>query len=126
MMQLGPGAIPREKRTNRQGSHTMTHPNMAYVSESEAQHELECSKQRLGNRAAADGNALLVSLSCHVAALDSANGGTKPPLRRLTAVTTNFGVVRRSDEPLSLRRVLPSKTVDGLRWYMESSFARFS
>jgi len=108
------------------GSHTMTHPNMAYVSESEAQHELECSKQRLETEL----GQTVTHFSYPCPAMSPHwTPRTVEQSRRcgyLTAVTTNFGVVRRSDDPLSLRRVLPSKTVDGLRWYMESSFARFS
>ena len=97
------------------GSHTMTHPNMAYVSESEAQRELECSKQRLETEL----GQTVTHFSYPCPAMSPHwTPRTVEQSRRcgyLTAVTTNFGVVRRSDDPLSLRRVLPSKTVDGLR-----------
>jgi hypothetical protein len=41
----------------------------------------------------------------------------------LTGVTTNGGLVRRGDNALSLRRIRPTKTVDGLRWNLECVFA---
>ena len=108
------------------GSHTMTHPNMAYVSESDAFHELQASKLKLETelgRGVTHFSYPCPAMSPHW------TPRTVEQSRHcgyVTAVTTDFGVVRRSDNPLSLRRVLPSKTVDGLRWYMESSFARFS
>ena len=40
-----------------------------------------------------------------------------------TAVTTNGGLVRKDDDPLELRRIRPTKTVQGLWWNLECGFA---
>jgi hypothetical protein len=40
-----------------------------------------------------------------------------------TAVTTSRGLAHRNDNPLVLKRVLPTKSVDGLRWNLETAFA---
>jgi hypothetical protein len=39
-----------------------------------------------------------------------------------TAVTTNRGLVRRNADSLSLKRVRPTRTADGLRWNLECAF----
>lgn len=108
------------------GSHTMTHPNIAYVSEFDAQHELEQSKQRLETELKQP----ITHFSYPCPAMSPHwTPKTVDQTRRcgyLTAVTTNSGLVRRMDDPLSLRRLRPSKTLDGLRWNMESAFAGLS
>jgi hypothetical protein len=40
-----------------------------------------------------------------------------------TAVTTSTGLTRPKDNPLELKRVGPTKTLEGLRWTLESAFA---
>jgi peptidoglycan/xylan/chitin deacetylase (PgdA/CDA1 family) len=40
-----------------------------------------------------------------------------------SAVTTNGGVTRCGDHPLSLKRIRPTKTAEGLRWNLECAFA---
>jgi hypothetical protein len=40
-----------------------------------------------------------------------------------TAVTTSSGLVRHNHNPLALRRVHPTKIVEGLRWNLEMAFA---
>jgi len=42
----------------------------------------------------------------------------------LTAVTVDGGPVRKNDNPFCLRRVRPTKEVEGLRWNLEHTFAR--
>jgi hypothetical protein len=40
-----------------------------------------------------------------------------------TAVTTISGLTRREDDLLCLKRLRPTKTLPGLRWNLESTFA---
>jgi peptidoglycan/xylan/chitin deacetylase (PgdA/CDA1 family) len=105
------------------GSHTMTHPNMAYLKEEEAQHELAESKQRLESEL----HAPIKHFSYPCPALSPHwNERTLEQSRALgyeTAVTTNSGLTRRGDNPLRLKRLHPTKTVEGLRWNLESAFA---
>jgi peptidoglycan/xylan/chitin deacetylase (PgdA/CDA1 family) len=105
------------------GSHSMTHPNMAYVSHEEADVELSESKKRLEERVGKSVRHFSYpcpALSPHWNELTS-----EASLRAgyETAVTTDRGLVRSGDEPLRLKRVRPSKTVDGLRWNLECAFA---
>lgn len=105
------------------GSHTLTHPNMAYLNEGEARQELTRSKQllelHLGGpikhfsypcpALSPHWNAQTIELSC-AAGYES-------------GVTTSSGLTRRGDNPFCLRRIRPTKTVEGLRWNLESAFA---
>jgi peptidoglycan/xylan/chitin deacetylase (PgdA/CDA1 family) len=104
------------------GSHTMTHPNLAYVSENDARTELLAAKNKLEGALAAP----IVHFSYPCPALQPHWGEhTVRASREIgyqTAVTTNGGLVKRHDDPLSLRRVRPTKTVDGLRWNLECAF----
>lgn len=105
------------------GSHTMTHPNMAYVSHAEAEAELIESKRRLEQHI--EHRVVHFSYPCPAlsphwndfSASATGNAGYQ------TAVTTDWGVVRANDDPLRLKRVRPTKTVEGLRWNLECAFA---
>jgi|CZLA01.1.fsa_nt_gi peptidoglycan/xylan/chitin deacetylase (PgdA/CDA1 family) len=104
------------------GSHTMTHPNMAYVTENDAQTEFAESKHRLEQELAAP----IVHFSYPCPALDphwvERTVNASRQIGYQTAVTSNGGMVRRQDNPLSLHRIRPTKTVDGLRWNLECTF----
>ena len=105
------------------GSHTMTHPNMAHVSLQDTRHELAESKHRLEQQL----NAPVVHFSYPCPALSphwteqtvtaSRDAGYQ------TAVTTNAGLSRKGDDPLSLKRISPTRTVEGIWWNLESVFA---
>ena len=105
------------------GSHTMTHPNLAHVGVEDARRELVESKQRME----AQIQAKVVHFSYPCPALSpNWSEQTIEESRRAgyeTAVTTSGGLARRNDNPLALKRVRPSKTVDGLRWNLETVFA---
>src|ERR1035441_475401 len=105
------------------GSHTMTHPNMAYLKEDDAQRELADSKQRLEAQLGAP----IKHFSYPCPALSPHwSERTVEQSRALgyeTGVTTNSGLTRRGDNPLCLKRLHPTKTVEGLRWNLESAFA---
>jgi len=105
------------------GSHTMTHPNMAQLKEDDAQRELAESKQQLESRLGAS----IKHFSYPCPALSPHwSERTVEQSRALgyeTAVTTNSGLTRRGDRLLCLKRLHPTKTVEGLRWNLESAFA---
>jgi peptidoglycan/xylan/chitin deacetylase (PgdA/CDA1 family) len=105
------------------GSHTMTHPNLAHVTEAEMQTEMAEAKRRLEEELAAP----VVHFSYPCPALQPHwLDRTVSASRRIgyqSAVTTNGGLVRRHDDPLSLRRIRPTKTVEGIRWNLECAFA---
>ena len=87
------------------GSHTMTHPNMAHVkSDSDLQQEFEQSKRRLEQEL----NAPVVHFSYPCPILQPHwTERTVNMCRQLgyrTAVTTNPGLARRGNDPLTLRR----------------------
>jgi peptidoglycan/xylan/chitin deacetylase (PgdA/CDA1 family) len=104
------------------GSHTMTHPNMAHVNENDARAELAESKCRIEKELGTS----VVHFSYPCPALQphwiSRTVSASREIGYQTAVTTNGGMVRRRDNPLSLRRIRPTKTVDGLRWNLECAF----
>lgn len=105
------------------GSHTMTHPNMAHITKDEAQIELAESKQCLE----AELKAAVTHFSYPCPALTPHwSQQTLEQSRAVgyeSAVTTDGGVTRRGDDPLSLKRIRPTKTLAGLRWNLECAFA---
>ena len=104
------------------GSHTLTHPNLAHVAENDARTELLGSKSRLEQELAAP----IVHFSYPCPALQphwlDRTVSASREIGYQTAVTTDGGMVRRQDDPLSLRRIRPTKTVDGLSWNLECTF----
>lgn len=104
------------------GSHTITHPNMAHVSETDARTELSQSKQRLDEQLGIP----VVHFSYPCPALEPHwSDRTVDMSRRLgyeTAVTTDGGLVRKGDNSLRLHRIRPTRTVQGIRWNLEYTF----
>jgi len=105
------------------GSHTMTHPNMAYVKEDEARHELTHSKHLLELHLERP----IQHFSYPCPALSPHWNAQTVELSRAagyeTGVTTTSGLTRRGDNPLCLKRIRPTKTLPGLRWNLENAFA---
>ena len=105
------------------GSHTMTHPNMAYVTSDEARNELTESKRLLELKLGVPIKHFSYpcpALSPHWNAETLAETGMAG---YETAVTTDNGLVRRGNNLLCLKRIRPTKTVEGLRWNLECAFA---
>jgi peptidoglycan/xylan/chitin deacetylase (PgdA/CDA1 family) len=105
------------------GSHTMTHPNMAQVNAEAARNELHESKRQLESQLGV--KVPHFSYPCP-ALTPHWNQRTLEECRRAgyeTAVTTDGGLARAKDDPLRLKRIRPSKTVDGFRWNLECAFA---
>lgn len=105
------------------GSHTMTHPNLAHVGIEDARRELIESKRCM--EAQIRLKVVHFSYPCPALAPNWTEETTKEAQRAgyETAVTTSSGLARRNDNPLALKRVRPSKTVEGLRWNLETAFA---
>ena len=105
------------------GSHTMTHPNMAQINERDAEMELAESKRRLEGELK-----IPVSHFSYPCPAMTPHWSEKTVVQSraagyISAVTTNGGVVRKGDKPLSLKRIRPTKTAAGLHWNMECAFA---
>jgi len=105
------------------GSHTVTHPNMAQITPEMAEVEFAESKLRLEQELGKP----VPHFSYPCPALEPHWSDHTVGLSRkfgyLTGVTTNGGLVRQGDNPLALRRIRPTKTIDGLRWNLECTFA---
>jgi peptidoglycan/xylan/chitin deacetylase (PgdA/CDA1 family) len=104
------------------GSHTLTHPNMAYLDEASARTELTDSKRRLEEIL----GSLVVHFSYPCPALsphwDEKTRKMSQDAGYQTAVTTAGGPVSVNDDLLSLHRVRPSKEVNGFLWNLECTF----
>ena len=105
------------------GSHTMTHPNMAYLNEPDAHRELTESRQRLESQLG-----MPVKHFAYPCPALSPHWNERTVLQSRAAgyesgVTTNSGLTRRGDNPLALKRIRPTKTLPGLRWTLECAFA---
>ncbi len=104
------------------GSHTMTHPNMAYLGEQDLRREFAESKRKLEEVL----NSPVIHFSYPCPALSPHwTERTVEMSRQIayqTAVTADGGLVRRRDNPLCLRRIRPTKEVSGLRWNLECAF----
>jgi peptidoglycan/xylan/chitin deacetylase (PgdA/CDA1 family) len=105
------------------GSHTMTHPNLAFVDIAAARWELVESKRRM--EAKLGQPVRHFSYPCP-ALWPNWSMQTTEEIRGAgyqTAVTTASGLALKSDDPLAMKRVPPTKTVDGLLWNLEAVFA---
>lgn len=105
------------------GSHTMSHPNMAYVDSDVARREMIDSKRRLEEEL---GSPVLhfaypcPALSPH---WSDATVASSREIGYATAVTTNPGLAREGDDPLKLKRIGSRETTEALRWALECAFA---
>jgi len=104
------------------GSHTMTHPNMAYVPADDARRELLHSKEKLD----AEMPEPVVHFSYPCPALwphwNSQTLAMSKEIGYQTAVTTEGGMVRKKDDPLCLHRMRPSKNLQELLWNLDCTF----
>lgn len=107
------------------GSHTMTHPNMAYINADVVRHEMIDSKRRLEQEL--DTPVLHFAYPCP-ALTPHWTEQTVTASREIgyqTAVTTNTGLARRGDDPLRLKRIGSRETVEALEWSLECAFAGY-
>jgi peptidoglycan/xylan/chitin deacetylase (PgdA/CDA1 family) len=112
-----------EKKGHIVGSHTMTHPNMAFLKLEDLRRELNDSKRVMESYLG--GSVRHLSYPCPALFPNWTQQTTEESQRAgyRTAVTTNDGIVRERDNPLELKRVRATRTADGLRWNLESAFA---
>jgi len=103
------------------GSHTLSHPNLAYIEEKEAGYEMAQSRTELEEiigepvRHFAYPNPILDP---------NWNENTRKLLKEhgyKTAVTCDGGCVKYGDDPLSLKRVYIPERAEDLRWYIENT-----
>jgi len=105
------------------GSHTMTHPNLAFLEIEEMRQELNESKHQMESRV---GTAIHhISYPCPALFPNWTQQTTEESQRAgyKTAVTTTNGLAHKRDNPFELKRLGPTKTLDGLRWNLEKAFA---
>jgi peptidoglycan/xylan/chitin deacetylase (PgdA/CDA1 family) len=104
------------------GSHTMTHPNLAYVDDAVVRTELKESKRAMEEHLGSP----VVHFSYPSPILQPHfNEGTIEHARQLgyeTSVTCVPGVVRLGQEPLALRRVFAPFQKDDFQWSLEWAF----
>jgi peptidoglycan/xylan/chitin deacetylase (PgdA/CDA1 family) len=112
-----------EERGHVIGSHTLSHPNVAQITIADVRTELENSRACLEKQLSRP----VVHFSYPCPALSPHwSQQTIEECRKVgykTAVVTDGGLARKNDNPLCLRRVRPSKTLEGLRWNLEWAFA---
>jgi len=104
------------------GSHTLTHPNLAYLGSDDLQMELEQSKTRL--EAELHGPVFHFSYPSPILQ-PHYNGRTVASTKQAgyrTAVTCTSGPVRAGHDPLALRRVSAPKERQEFRWALECTF----
>jgi peptidoglycan/xylan/chitin deacetylase (PgdA/CDA1 family) len=104
------------------GSHTLTHPNLAYVDDAVVRLELKESKRVMEERLGSP----VVHFSYPSPILQPHfNENTVERARQVgyqTSVTCVPGVVRRGQEPLALRRVFSPFQKDDFQWSLEWAF----
>lgn len=104
------------------GSHTMTHPNLAYVDDAVVRLELKESKRAMEERLGSP----VVHFSYPSPILQPHfTEGTIEHARQLgyeTSVTCVPGVVRPGQDPLALRRVFAPFQKDDFQWSLEWAF----
>jgi peptidoglycan/xylan/chitin deacetylase (PgdA/CDA1 family) len=94
------------------GSHTMTHPNVAHIEPDEQEWELNESKRILESELGVDCNHFSYphpTLTPHWTdrtIIETKRAGYK------MATTTTYGMVRKGDDPLAIKRVAVSKDMD--------------
>lgn len=104
------------------GAHTCSHPNLAYVSEDVAKHEIAGSKKRLEEEL---GEPIEHFSYPHPALNPQWNLRTMEITREAgfkSAVLTQTGPVRLGDEPLALKRIYATSDLDQWLWNLERTF----
>ena len=105
------------------GAHTLSHPNVAYVSEAEAEREMSASKIKIEKELAAP---VFHFSYPHPALNPNWNERTLSISRRIgyrTAVTTVNTRVKPETNPLTLPRIYVPENKYDLVWHIEHSFS---
>jgi peptidoglycan/xylan/chitin deacetylase (PgdA/CDA1 family) len=105
------------------GSHTMTHPNVAQLELPEMRYELGESKRVLESMLGVEVKHFAYPCPSGLPHWNDTTAAECAAVGYETSVTTAGGLAQKGDNSQMLKRVLPSKTVDGLRWNLECAFA---
>jgi len=104
------------------GAHTLSHPNLAHVSQGEARSEIVGCKSRLEEE-------IGESVDHFSYPHPALNPQWSPQTLEITreagfksAVLTKCGPVRKGDEPLRLKRIYAANDIDQWIWNLESTF----
>lgn len=103
------------------GSHTLTHPNLAQIAQTEADHELHESRRILESQLGKEvihisyPNSILQPYWTTKTCESVARAGYR------TAVTSESGAVSARDYPLSLHRVAAPQDLDEFQWVLDCS-----
>jgi peptidoglycan/xylan/chitin deacetylase (PgdA/CDA1 family) len=104
------------------GGHTVSHPNLAHVSEEEARSEIQGCKEYIETVL---GESIHHFSYPHPALNPCWNSSTTRITREAgfkSAVLTDCGSVRRGDDPLALKRIYAANALEQWIWNLESVF----
>lgn len=113
--------VVRQKHTI--GAHTMTHPNLAYVSAEEVRTQMACSKMTIENQI---GNKIrhfsypspIMEPHWTAETIETCKATGYD-----TAVTCSSGCIRRGDSPLAIQRIFVPVLLEDFIWALENMFA---
>jgi peptidoglycan/xylan/chitin deacetylase (PgdA/CDA1 family) len=104
------------------GGHTLSHPNLAHISDLEAKSEIEGCKQRLEKELSSP----VEHFSYPHPALNPQCNDTTVAITRAagykSSVLTSRGPIRKGDEPLRLKRIYAANDLDQFIWNLEVTF----
>jgi hypothetical protein len=104
------------------GGHTLSHPNLAHVSDTEAKSEIEGCKLRLEKELSSSVEHFSYP---HPALNPQCNDRTVAITRAAgykSSVLTSRGPIRKGDEPLRLKRIYAANDLDQFIWNLEVTF----
>lgn len=105
------------------GSHSLSHPNMAYISPEELRDQMVDSRKILEGETASKIRHFSYPSPIMEPHWTENTVETCSAAGYETAVTCGIGFVRRGDTPLSLRRTFAHSTLDEFTWALENMFA---
>ncbi len=104
------------------GSHTMTHPNIAHLGEATLRWELTESKRILEEILAAPVEHFSYPMPILIPHHTDRTRQALTEAGYRTAVTSDRGVFREGNDPLTIARIVAPHGVDEFRWVIENAF----
>ena len=101
------------------GSHTLTHPNLAQITEAEAERELRESRRILESQLGKEVAHFSYPNPILIPHWSPRTSEIAARVDYQTAVTTEPGYVSARDQPMSLRRVAAPQDGEGLNWALD-------
>ncbi len=105
------------------GSHSRTHPNMAYIDGAERADQMRVSREILERETGAPIRHFSYPSPIMEPHWTEETIGTCREAGYDTAVTCAFGAVRGNDNPLAMKRLFAHQTIDAFQWAIENLFA---